>query len=84
MFYLSSDLPEIRFPVVKVENLYCEFFSCFTEPILQSQQLIGVEKNSVAISLMLNHNLTGLFGIETTNTIIHSRVTGFSITVLLK
>ena len=24
------------------------------------QQLNGVEKNSVAISLMLNHNLTGL------------------------
>ena len=28
------DLPEIGFPVVKVENLYCQFFSCFTEPIL--------------------------------------------------
>ena len=26
------------------------------------QQLNGVEKNSVAISLMLNHNLTGLSG----------------------
>ena len=26
------------------------------------QQLNGVEKNSVAISLMLNHNLTGLIG----------------------
>ena len=25
------------------------------------QQLSGVEKNSVAISLVLNHNLTGLF-----------------------
>ena len=27
------------------------------------QQLNGVEKISVAISLMLNHNLTGLFGV---------------------
>ena len=28
------------------------------------QQLNGVEKNSVAISLMLNHNLTGLYGVH--------------------
>ena len=28
------------------------------------QQLNGVEKNSVAISLMLNHNLTGLKAIH--------------------
>ena len=28
------------------------------------QQLNGVEKNSVAISLMLNHNLTGLCGLS--------------------
>ena len=28
------DLPEIAFPVVKVKNLYYQFFSCFTEPIL--------------------------------------------------
>ena len=54
--------------MVKVENLYCQFFSCFTEPILADflvccdkaiQQLDGVEKDSVANSLMLNHNLTG-------------------------
>ena len=53
--------------MVKVENLYCQLFSCFTEPILADflvccykaiQQLNGVEKNSVAISLMLSHNLT--------------------------
>ena len=33
-FVWICDLPEIGCPVVKVENLYCQFFSCFTEPIL--------------------------------------------------
>ena len=33
-FVWICDLPEIGFPVVKMENLYCQFFSCFTEPIL--------------------------------------------------
>ena len=28
------DLLDIGFPVVKVKNLYWQFFSCFTEPIL--------------------------------------------------
>ena len=28
------DLPEIGCPVVKVENLYCQFFTSFTELIL--------------------------------------------------
>ena len=60
---------KLGFLMVKDENLYCQFFSCFTEPILADfqyvvmvaiQRLNGVEKNSVAISLMLNHNLTGL------------------------
>ena len=33
-FIWICDLPEIGSPVVKVENLYCQFFSCFTELIL--------------------------------------------------
>ena len=33
-FVWICDLPEIGCPVVKVENLYFQFFWCFTEPIL--------------------------------------------------
>jgi len=33
-FVSICDLLEIGFPVVKVENLYCQFFSYFTEPVL--------------------------------------------------
>ena len=33
-FVWIYDLPEIGCPVVKVENLYSQFFSSFTEPIL--------------------------------------------------
>ena len=33
-------LPEIGFPVVKVENLYFQFFSSFTEPILTDFQYV--------------------------------------------
>ena len=32
-FVWICDLPEIGSPVLKVENVYCQFFSCFTEPI---------------------------------------------------
>ena len=32
MFYLNLWSPEIGFPVVKVENLYCQFSSCFVSP----------------------------------------------------
>ena len=58
--------------MVKVENLYCQFFyvapnrfwRIFSMLLKKSkkaiQQLNGLEKNSVAITLMLNHNLTGL------------------------
>ena len=34
MFCLNLALPEIGVPVVKVENLYFQFFSRFTQPIL--------------------------------------------------
>ena len=33
-FVRICELSEIRFPVVTVEDLYCQFFSCFTEPFL--------------------------------------------------
>ena len=33
-FVWIYDLPEIGCPVMEVENLYCQFFSYFTEPIL--------------------------------------------------
>ena len=33
-FVWICGLPEIRILVVKVENLYCQFFLCCTEPIL--------------------------------------------------
>ena len=33
-FVWICDLPEIGFLVVEVENLYCQFFAYFTEPIL--------------------------------------------------
>ena len=63
--HLSDDLPEIGCPVVKVESLYFQFFF---EPIwrifsmlLNSHPTIKWRSKSfVAISLMLNHNLTGL------------------------
>ena len=34
-FVWTCYLPEIGSPVVKVENLYFQFFSSFTEPILR-------------------------------------------------
>ena len=33
-FVWICDLPEIGCPVMEVKNLYCQFFSYFTEPIL--------------------------------------------------
>ena len=68
-FIWICDLPKIGFPVVKVENFYCQNFLMFHRTDFGGflvcrykaiQQLNGVEKNSVAISLMLNHNLTEL------------------------
>ena len=69
MFYLNLWSPEIGFPVVKVENHLLPIFLVFHRTDFGGflvccykaiQQLNGVEKNSVAISLMLNHNLTEL------------------------